>query len=119
MPTDTDILKLDYFDLLLLDGKDAVFEVDGGASVTCDKYRFTIPREKLGFTEVEFEDGKRIKDGDVPKPQALTDDQKFYARGYLRLMMITADHWVVMFMAPPEIACMLRAGSHKETLDLL
>ncbi|EAM6792399.1 hypothetical protein E0G74_01395 [Salmonella enterica] len=121
MPQNTaDLKSLDYFELLRLDGKRAVYDLDGNKSaVICEGVSYTLDTTKMTYRNVDM---KKVAEGfanpEISAPLS-AGELKLHEHGVLKLFNLKDQYWLLVFMAPPKTACLLRVGSFEETLGAL
>ncbi|EAM1616362.1 hypothetical protein EU642_22265 [Salmonella enterica] len=117
MPTTTaDFKSLDYFDLARLNGKPAVYDLDGESSFTCEGVRYVVATENLSYRDVSVKHGAPLADA-IMSERMSAEGMKLHEHGVVKLMNLSDKHWVFVFLAPPRTACLLSAGTFDETLE--
>lgn len=111
------VKELDYFDMLRLDGKKAVFDVSPERMfISCEGMNYEFEKGSMKCSDVDtskdaLEALKSFRENEVPM-----ENMTFRENGVLKLFNLDDTLWLFAFASPSKHICLIRTGSFEKTI---
>ncbi|ENE5752042.1 hypothetical protein ABNO07_003520 [Salmonella enterica subsp. enterica serovar Bareilly] len=114
------VKELDYFDMLRLDGKKAVFDVSPSRMfIDCEGMQYEFERGSMKCSDVDLEADvaetlKAFKENEVP-----LDTMTLREKGVLKMFNLDDRLWLFAFASVNKHICLIRTGTFEKTIGEL
>ncbi|EON2338959.1 hypothetical protein ACLLKL_001928 [Escherichia coli] len=111
------VKELDYFDMLRLDGKQAVFDVSPTRMfIACEGMQYDFEPGSMKCSDVDLQSDaaealKAFRDNEVP-----LDTMTMREKGFLKMFNLDDHLWLFAFASANQHVCLIRTGTFEKTI---